>query len=196
MSIQQHSVWGITGHRRLLQPEDLFQRLLKEGEKMLASGEVYGLTPLAEGADRIWAKVLVELGIPYSVPLPLAQQDYERDFPESLKEFRFLLEKAQSVFTLPRCPWLSESDIQPNASGRSFQYLSAGVYIINQSDVLISAWDGKPARGIGGTAQITQIFQDFTVLKDIMDEEKYLYFQSLGKRNSAKSRKLISMDVV
>ena len=197
MSVEEKPVWGITGHRRILHPDNLFQMLLRQGEILLASGnEVCGLTPLAEGADRIFARVLVQLGIPYSVPLPLAQKNYESDFPDTLGEFQMLLEKAQTVFTLPRCPWLTENDVQPDAAGRNFQYLSVGVYIANQSDVLFSAWDGKPARGMGGTAQITQLFQDFTSLKTSVNEEQYRYFQALGKRNTTAKRKLISLDVV
>lgn len=197
MSAEEKPVWGITGHRRIPHPDNLFQRILHHGEILLESGNsVYGLTPLAEGADRIFAQALIQLGIPYSVPLPLEQKNYEHDFPGSIGEFQTLLEKAQTVFTLPRCPWLTESDVQPDASGRDFQYLSVGVYIANQSDVLFSAWNGKPGQGMGGTAQITQLFQDFSSLATSVNEEQYRYFQALGKRKIATKRKLISLDVV
>jgi len=62
--------------------------------------------------------------------------------------------------------------------------------------VLFSAWNGKPGQGMGGTAQITQIFQDFTSLATSVNEEQYRYFQALGKRKIATKRKLISLDVV
>lgn len=197
MSVEGKSVWGITGHRRIPHPDNLFQTILRQGEILLTSGKpICGLTPLAEGADRIFARALLQLGIPYSVPLPLEQKNYERDFPDSLAEFHTLLEKAQTVFALPRCPWLTESDVQPDAAGRDFQYLSVGVYIANQSDVLFSAWNGKPAQGMGGTAQITQLFQDFSALKASVNEKQYRYFQALGKRKTATKRKLIPLDVV
>ncbi|POP46266.1 hypothetical protein CHU33_05770 [Superficieibacter electus] len=196
MSAQKKTVWGITGHRRIPHPEKLLQTLLRQGELLYTSGTlVDGLTPLAEGADRIFAQALIQLGIPYSVPLPLEQKNYEQDFPDTIREFHTLLEKAHTVFTLPRCPWLTDSEVQPMTSGRDFQYLSVGVYIANQSDVLFSAWNGKPALGMGGTAQITQLFQDFDSLKASVNEEQYHYFQKLGNRKITTQRKLISLDI-
>lgn len=197
MPAEEKSVWGITGHRRIAHPEKMFQFIVHQCELSLVSGNaICGLTPLAEGADRIFAQALLKLGIPYSVPLPLEQKNYECDFPDSLSEFHTLLEKAHTVFTLPRCPWLAESEVQPDSSGRNFQYLSVGVYIANQSDVLLSAWNGKPAQGLGGTAQITQIFQDFTALRNSVNEEQYHYFRALGNRKIVTKRKLIPLDVV
>jgi len=197
MPAEGKSVWGITGHRRIPDPENLFKTILRQSELLLADGNaVCGLTPLAEGADRIFAQALLQLGIPYCVPLPLEQKNYEHDFPDSLAEFHSLLERAQTVFTLPRCPWLAESEIQPDVYGRNFQYLSVGVYIANQSDVLFSAWNGKPAQGMGGTAQITHLFQDFTVLKTAVNNEQYCYFRALGKKKIVTNRKLIPLDVV
>lgn len=197
MSVKESVIWGITGHRLILHPNNLFEMLLRQGEILLKDcQDVYGLTPLAEGADRIFSQALSQLGVPYCVPLPLEQKNYENDFPETLGEFQMLLEKARTVFTLPRCPWLTENDIQPGADGRKYQYLSVGIYIANQSNVLFSVWDGEPARGMGGTEQITNIFQDFTSLKGSINEEQYCYFNKLGKRKKTSNRKLISFDMV
>lgn len=196
MSVLAKSVWGITGHRRILHPDRLLQDILRQGEALLASGKtVSGLTPLAEGADRIFAQALLELGIPYTVPLPLQQKNYEQDFPETVGQFHELLARADDVFTLPRCPWLTDEDITPTAAGRNFQYLSVGVYIVNQSDTLFSAWNGNPANGMGGTAQITQLFNDFTSLKESVSEEQYRYFQALGRKKIVAKRRLIPLDV-
>ncbi|MGA3159798.1 MAG: hypothetical protein ABSC77_01175 [Terracidiphilus sp.] len=39
-------------------------------------------------------------------------------------------------------------------------YAQAGRYVVDHCDVLIAVWDGKPARGRGGTAKIVQYAQE------------------------------------
>jgi hypothetical protein len=43
-----------------------------------------------------------------------------------------------------------------NQENRNLQYAMAGIYIANQSRILFALWDGKPAQGLGGTAQVVQ----------------------------------------
>ncbi|WP_413736244.1 hypothetical protein ACL2XP_25620 [Sodalis sp. RH21] len=197
MSPESLAIWAITGHRQIPSRTALLDAMLRHGEILLRTHKhVRGLTPLAEGADRIFAEALSQLAIPYQVPLPLSQANYAKDFPASLDEFHRHLAKAERVFTLPRCPWLTEEDVIEQGNGRDMQYLSAGVYLVNQCDVLFSAWDGRPPRGLGGTAQITALFQDFTSLKTWVTAEQYHYFLRLGQRDTAHDRTLISLDMV
>jgi hypothetical protein len=44
-------------------------------------------------------------------------------------------------------------DPQPT---RELAYLAAGVRVVELADVLFAVWDGKPARGTGGTAEIVE----------------------------------------
>lgn len=76
--------------------------------------------------------------------LPLDKEDYLRDFelPGSRAEFEKLLSRAQYV-----------KQLSPRDS-RSEAYAQVGRYVVDHCDVLIALWDGKPAGGPGGTAEI------------------------------------------
>jgi hypothetical protein len=105
------------------------------------------LSPLAEGADRLVAEVVLEHpGAGLSAVLPLPQDDYEQDFgtPESVQDFRRLLARASEVVVLP-----------PVAE-RNEAYANVGEYVLNHCEVLVAIWDGQPAQGRGGTAEVVQ----------------------------------------
>jgi hypothetical protein len=108
------------------------------------------ISPLAEGADQIVAEEGLSAGFELYCPLPFKQEEYERDFstPESLEGFRHLLAKASLVSVLGG---QGETEAERDAF-----YASAGREVLRQSDVLIAVWDGNPARGAGGTAQIVE----------------------------------------
>lgn len=137
---------GVTGHRHIA-PEDvarlekelalLFALLradLPETPFVVASG-------LAEGADRIAARVALERGCRLVAVLPFARARYEEDFPapESRREFAELLARAERVIEL---------------DGAASGYERAGVWIVRHSQLLVALWDGEGAQGKGGTADV------------------------------------------
>jgi hypothetical protein len=110
---------------------------------------IVGLTvvsALAEGADRLVADAGRALGARLEVILPLATADYEQDFESdaSRSQFRMLLSSAAHVTVVGPRPERDEA------------YLQAGKRIVDRSDVLLAIWDGQPARGVGGTAEIIE----------------------------------------
>jgi hypothetical protein len=130
---------GVTGHQQLpeaarLHAERAIAELLREQQ-----GPVIGLSSLAEGADQIFADVLLSSGGTLHAVIPcwgyastfgeLARQNYQR-----------LLSAARSVTTLAYA----------KPSEQAFD--AAGQYIVEHCDLLIAIWDGQPARGQGGTA--------------------------------------------
>jgi len=145
---------GVVGHRWLEDDEatrtavaaaleDLWQRR----SNRTTSNTPVGLTvvsALAEGADRIAAAAAVGRGARLEVVLPMPSAEYEKDFatPESLASYRKLLTDAASVTALP------PGDDRPAA------YLEGGMRVVDRSDALLAIWDGEPARGTGGTAEI------------------------------------------
>ena len=149
-----HLSIGVTGHRDLVEDERL---ALESRVRALFDGlsasypdlKLQVLTALAEGADRLVAKVAIELSIPLVAILPMEQADYEKDFKsaESLAEFRSLLSKAQQTVTL-----LGVSG--EGSLGRDSQYAQLGLFISNHCQVLLTLWDGKPFAAVGGTAQV------------------------------------------
>lgn len=105
------------------------------------------VSPLAEGADQLGATVALELGYRLDVILPLPPEDYRTDFDRAgLEGFDALLSRADSVRELERCD-----------GDRAESYARAGRITIEQSDVMIALWDGEPARGVGGTADIVAL---------------------------------------
>jgi len=139
---------GVSGHRNLVDLKAVSNAVDETlGEVLAAYGDdsLQVISPLAEGADRLVAwRAMANYSVRLVVPLPLEMSDYMLDFKSisSKAEFITLLEQADQVIELP------------NAGTRELCYQAAGIYVLDHSDVLIAVWDGAPARGIGGTAEI------------------------------------------
>ncbi|MEN8600261.1 hypothetical protein ABFC64_02360 [Microbacterium rhizosphaerae] len=145
---------GIVGHRWLEDDDvtrgavaaavdDLWQRRSNSATANTSVGLTV-VSALAEGADRIAAAAAVDRGARLEVVLPLPSADYEKDFqtPESLARYRELLADAASVTALPI------------RDDRDAAYLEGGMRVVERCDAVIAIWDGEPARGTGGTAEI------------------------------------------
>lgn len=160
---------GVTGHRALSDPErigksvreilntrifDLFERPLPAKRRDVPLAFTV-LTPLAEGADHLVAREALKFhGSEIVVVLPLEREDYARDFAtaESKAEFDELCQKAGRVYSLE--PPFPESAGSEPEEERKRAYEEAGRHVVDHCDVLIAVWDGKPARGRGGTADV------------------------------------------
>jgi hypothetical protein len=140
---------GITGHRCIVEVDRLeigIHLALERIEQSFPGAEWNLISSLAEGADRLalmtgWK---YKPGTHLIVPLPLPVEDYERDFQtmESRQEFRALLERASEV-------------INPTpARTRRDAYRDAGLRNLERAHILLALWDGKSARGCGGTGQV------------------------------------------
>ncbi len=145
---------GITGHRYLTEMDKVMAGVDRAIQRILGAfpdSNFRVLSSLAEGADRILAKRL--LLIPNAslwVPLPLPEEEYLKDFEtsKSKEEFIHLLGKAERVINLPVTDKREEG------------YLAAGKYVLENSDVLLAVWDGKPAQGAAGTAEIVALARE------------------------------------
>ena len=148
---------GVTGHRRLADEarvaakidaalDDIVKQAAGEGSEGDAPApRLCVVSPLAEGADRLVARrVLAREGAALEAVLPMDEVDYSADFKTeaSRLEFRDLLARARAVH------WMSR------AASREEAYAAAGRYVVDHCDVLIAVWDGRPANGPGGTADI------------------------------------------
>jgi hypothetical protein len=102
------------------------------------------LAQLAIGADQIAAAEALDRGYALHAILPLASAEFRHDFdPAALKDFDRLLGRATACWSLPGRR--TEADAA---------YAMAGEATAAQCDVLIAVWDGAPARGSGGTAEV------------------------------------------
>ncbi len=154
---------GVTGHRDLPSDsgplEGAVRKLLAELTSRYPSTRVVLLSSLAEGADRLAARIALELGMSLVVPLPLARSDYESDFatPESLEEFRSLLARADAAFVVT--PLREAASNGGARSARSHAYANCGAYIVRKSIEIVALWDGvsDPPRG---TAEVVSFQLD------------------------------------
>ena len=139
---------GVSGHRNLPDIQAIANAIDEVLCTIIAAygdGPLQVISPLAEGSDRVVAwRAMANYSVRLVVPLPLETSDYMLDFKyiSSKAEFTTLLEQADQIFELPA------------EDTREACYLAAGMYMLDHSDVLIAVWDGMPARGMGGTAEI------------------------------------------
>ena len=172
--LRREIVIGVSGHRpnRLaVDTAPLRAAIERTLEHIVDSYRDRGATfvlmsPLAEGADRLVARVAIKrFRMRLVVPLPLPYDLYREDFGTTLalgrgastEEFHELIGQAERYFEMPlvfgSIVDLSKRDAA-GAQARARQYALAGAYVVQRSHELIALWDGDPEEGEGGTAQI------------------------------------------
>jgi hypothetical protein len=141
----ENLIAGVTGHRDVKVGDRTFvQDALTRLVESLPIDS--GLTSLAKGTDQLFARILRARRIPYTAVIP--SSGYEDSFaPCELYIYRELLSAATGVVRMShRAP-----------SERAF--MDAGKYIVEHCEALIAVWDGLPARGLGGTADVVHLAQ-------------------------------------
>ncbi len=156
-------VLGVTGHRHLHADdvprlEEAVRDLLTRLRREYPSTPLLLITPLAEGADRLVARVALEVGAELVVPVPLSREEYAKDFPETVAEFDGLFKHERTVrrIELPEVPRGEGGVPLSPQSARELQYALVGFYVARHSQILIALWDGAGSEETGGTAQIVQ----------------------------------------
>jgi len=132
---------GITGHQQLEDSEAwawVAGVLRNELRKVVPP--LVAVTSLAVGADQLLAQLVLERGGTIHAVLPFAE--IERSFsPEHLIAYRELAKQAPvEVLDTPG----TDEDA----------YLAAGQRVVDLSDLVLAVWDGQPAKGKGGTADV------------------------------------------
>jgi len=157
-------VVGVTGHRDL-RNEDLpilrehIYNILVELSQQYPFTPLVLLTPLAEGADRLAAKVAIDLSIKIIAPLPMPLIEYRQDFETdiSLTEFDELLSKTEEYFVVPIMKPDESDSVQSVCDNRDEKYAFASAYIVSYCQILIALWDGENNESIGGTANTVRL---------------------------------------
>ena len=145
-------VIGVTGHRDL-RPEDvpflegIVRATFVDIRDKCPHSPLVLLSPLAEGGDRLTARVAVDMGIRLVVPLPLPKDVYLRDFetPESRAEFERLFACAESRHRHAAGQGNTPEVIRQYGPDRNRQYAMVGAYIARHSQLFIALWDGDGA---------------------------------------------------
>ncbi len=177
-------VIGVTGHRDLREQdcaalEASVRAVFTELEELYPHSPLLLLSPLAEGADRLVARVALERGLSLMVPLPMARELYELDFetPASRAEFNQLLEQAQHQIELPCVEGNEGADIGVPGACRDQQYALVGALIARHCQILLALWDGLPSDRVGGTAQVIDfrlrgVPEPYVPKRDWLEEEE------------------------
>jgi hypothetical protein len=102
---------------------------------------VTGLSCLADGADQIFARAVLDAGGGIEVVVPALQ--YRQGLPAAaLGEYDRLIGRAVAVHRLPFTESTSEA------------HMAASELMVGMAGELWAVWDGKPARAYGGTADV------------------------------------------
>lgn len=160
-------VVGVTGHRDLREDDyPVLEEKVREKLAQITSSyphtQIILLSPLAEGADRLAARIALQSEkIRLVVPLPMRKELYQKDFskPGSREEFDKILSQATQSFVLPVVDGRSE-EIGEEYSERDLQYEQVGAYVVRHSQILIALWDGMKTNLVGGTSKIVQFQQE------------------------------------
>ncbi|HTY93958.1 MAG TPA: hypothetical protein VMC02_08720 [Steroidobacteraceae bacterium] len=157
-------VVGVSGHRHLREADLPGYRTRITGffdqlQQRYPSTPLRVISALAEGADRLVSTIALERGYELIVPLPLEPHDYERDFPDSVGEFREILQRTppQCVFIWPgRAAGGDAPGLDPVAA-RNHQYREVGAFVAQQSHILLAIWDGVPDDASAGTSGVVAL---------------------------------------
>jgi hypothetical protein len=133
---------GVTGHRKRpgINWAWVKEQIVTEIRELPAPIE--GFSSLAEGADQVFAEVVLECGgyLKAIIPTP----DYEKHFNHAaLKKYTSLKKRAET------------RELEPETSDEA-SFFNAGRYIADHTNLLLAIWDGKPAAGLGGTADVVK----------------------------------------
>jgi len=131
---------GITGHQKGagIDWKWVGDRIRLELQKLHPPLE--GVSSLAEGADQVFAQAILDFGGSLRSIIPTPK--YERFFSdEGLRRYRRLKLRSRT------------ENLDP-ARNDEASFFKAGQYIADNTDILLAVWDGRPADGVGGTADV------------------------------------------
>src|SRR6266699_507264 len=141
---------GVSGHQQI-GDETTIEFVSQQLRELLATFQcqaqergqnILAYSALALGTDQLFVKMALEMGIPVELVIPCSQYAEIFSTTEARDEYHRLLSLCQVVHRLPfdKC---SED-----------AYLAAGHWIVDHCDLVILVWNGYPAAGKGGTADI------------------------------------------
>jgi len=134
---------GITGHQGLRRGVAAEVAARMRG-RLAGRERVRGVTCLADGADQIFARAVLDAGGTIVVIVPAER--YRDGLAERARHtYDQLFERAEAVHRLPHV----------ESSERA--HMDASAAMLDRVDELWAVWDGKPARGYGGTADVVAL---------------------------------------
>ena len=142
---------GFSGHRQLADSAGVAAaiRTALESLRSEAPGEWIALASAAAGADLLFVRAALDLGMGWEASLPLPLVDFERNFsPTEWVEVKTLLARTEHL------------EVASEPGSRDEAYLTGGFEIVNRCDVLHVVWDGRVSK-----LQMMGVFVDRTIPK-------------------------------
>lgn len=168
--MQTPLVVAVTGHRDIVPAEvhgiQALTRAFFTGlREQFPELPIQLMSPLAEGAGRIAARVALDLGIDLFIPLPMPRGLYADDFEtdSSVEEFDELCSRGE-VIELPLVAGNTLESIRDQGPARTRQYAQLGVFLSSHCQILLAVWDGKEIDELGGTSTVVHFHLDDTML--------------------------------
>jgi hypothetical protein len=138
---------AVSGHRGLPAATALLISAAIRGALDGEAAAVTGLSCLADGADQIFARAVLDAG--GEIEAVVSALKYREGLPaEALAEYDVLMARAVTVHRLGFTDSASEA------------HQAASEFMVDRADELWAVWDGKPARGYGGTADVVAYARD------------------------------------
>ncbi|WP_406511041.1 hypothetical protein OG851_00100 [Streptomyces sp. NBC_00161] len=138
---------GITGHRGLsTEVEQRVRAILTEAVTEYDAGELVAVSCIADGPDAWWAETVLAHGGRVEIVVPA--QEYRESLPESHWP---VYDRLYAAAAEVHHTGMTASD--------SAAHMAGSEILVGLSDVLLAVWDGKPAWGFGGTADVVAYAQ-------------------------------------
>ncbi|MFH8368836.1 hypothetical protein [Streptomyces sp. NPDC018031] len=133
---------GITGHRGLPEAtERLVRTAIQEEIRRHRPDDLVAVSCIADGPDAWFAEAVLQAGGRLAVVIPAER--YRDGLPEDHHPmYDTLLGRATDV----HATGMTDSGSQAHMAGSEI--------LVDLADELIAVWDGQPARGYGGTADV------------------------------------------
>lgn len=133
---------GITGHRDLGPSRTVSWVRGALGAAIDHFFVTQGVSCLAAGADQLFAELLIERGIPFTAIIPCCGYAKTLRHGHARRHYSSLVRQAAGTVQLAF----------PLASEQAFY--AGGQEVVRSSDLLVAVWNGRPAKGLGGTADV------------------------------------------
>ena len=133
-------ITGISGHQDLSSYD--LNWIKEQLQKVLSSLPItIGISSLAAGSDQLFASVLIKQEIPFKVIIPCMRYEETFTATRDLENYKLLLSGA------------SQSSILDFSEPSEMAFFAAGKAVVESSNLLIAIWDGRKAKGLGGTGK-------------------------------------------
>ncbi|WP_405582120.1 hypothetical protein [Streptomyces sp. NBC_01092] len=133
---------GITGHRGLsTEVEQRVRTLLADAVRGYDAAELVAVSCIADGPDAWFAEAVLSVGGRLEIVIPATE--YRDSLPEwHHSTYDALMSRASDVHETG----MTASDSEAHMTGSET--------LVGLADELFAVWDGKPAWGYGGTADV------------------------------------------